>query len=404
MDLNSRISRSFDNRRSTIFDSTLEQASISIKNLRPKQVPLNINRQPIIMRSSRTFASTVFKPPQDLIPRFNMYKPKDHSSEDFFGSSGTNFSETLTHKDQISKFEPKYSYEPVWKIEDNKFLSTTPEPKIEKLDTSLSNIEEPPMRPKSTIKAIKKRSCASPLNNSFSCLGTASDSPKALPKSKEFTSTLRNNEIYAKPTKVPEQIRSATPQPISRSISPIPSSNHCLQISGLQTTDSDYTLRSLCKGLHIVSLSTNHNNFTGNCSGTAELTLKSSDSDLSKLKKTLFSKGYSISESTRTNGKKNNYAELANQSFLNSFIQAKSNKSPLRKHHMESSDDVFGSSPGVGRYYCAKKIPDKQSLVLTTWNRVLSSSKGPNVYTPIKASCAYMRSTISSARKCKKNK
>ena len=119
----------------------------------------------------------------------------------------------------------------------------------------------------------------------------------------------------------------------------------------------------MCKGYQIISFSPQQDNITRKNKVSAELVIKASASSINNLKATLISKGYNITEKFKSNGKKNNYVDLANHSFLNSFI---SNITPLRKHHMESSENLFGSSPGVGRYVCGKKVADKQSLVLQT--------------------------------------
>ena len=112
MDLTCKISRSFDNTRSTIFDAALEQANISFNNIRPKQIPTNLNREPIWMRSSRTYSSTIFKPQVNAIPRVNIYKHPDHSAADLFGSVLLKECSKKANSDfNNNNFEPKYTYQ-----------------------------------------------------------------------------------------------------------------------------------------------------------------------------------------------------------------------------------------------------------------------------------------------------
>ena len=100
-------------------------------------------------------------------------------------------------------------------------------------------------------------------------------------------------------------------------------------------------------------------------------------------------------------GKKNNYSELAHVDFLDQFVNKDSSKTPV-KHHLESSQDVFGSSPGVGRFHSGKKVRDMQAVVLQTWNFVKGSRKEERVNENLNSLPSYMRSTQSSVRKCKK--
>ncbi|OMJ88626.1 hypothetical protein SteCoe_9408 [Stentor coeruleus] len=127
MDLNRRISKSFDNRkhnhtRSTVFDATYEQANLSSLKSCPKQLALDINRNATTTRSSRTFASTVFSQAEKQLPRVNIHKPSDHSAAYFYGSEPTEYYK----KNKISDFEPNfipdYKYKPNWIVETDDFL------------------------------------------------------------------------------------------------------------------------------------------------------------------------------------------------------------------------------------------------------------------------------------------
>ena len=278
--------------------------------------------------------------------------------------------------------------------ENKKYISITPEPYTENIRkiTSYKNIK----------KNVQFETVGHALNKSSNYSTTTCESPRSSRKQiRTPLPVLKNNVIYAKNPEIQETRLSSPQSYLPNTSSKVASSNYCLQISGLSRYDSDYSLRELCKGLHIVSLSTSIDNFTGKCKGIAEITVKTSDIGLNKLKTALETKGYSICEQIKSIGKKNNYADLANHSFLNPFIYDRSSKSPLRKHHLESSEDLFGSSPGVGRYYSANKTREKHSFVLNSWN---NQGKVPTVPTKVQESnkiCNYMRNTISSSRKYK---
>lgn len=101
-------------------------------------------------------------------------------------------------------------------------------------------------------------------------------------------------------------------------------------------------------------------------------------------------------------GKTNNYKDLAHVDFLNQHVCRDNEKTPI-KHHLESSQDIFGSSPGVGRFHSGKRICDKQAIVLEQWNRVRNDRKAKVTDGDCNGSMpSYMRSTESSARKCRK--
>jgi hypothetical protein len=388
MDLNWQISKSFDNSRShqyksTVFDATIEQAEISIKKLRPKQVAMGINRQPVPLRSSRTFYSTIFKPSESQVPKVNIYKPFDHSTADFFGTEPSDFYRKSTSSKLLPKFEPKYKYEQVWAVENSGFLTPIREkPKKNFLkfenQTGLINLKD-------------TSSTRSDITHSTACA-----TPTILPKSDNL-GEIRDQIIKIKPT-----LKSSTPQPIASGVLKTPSSNVCLSLSGLRPEDSEFSIRELCKGWHIVSLTAKCDNLTGRCKGTADVIIKPYKKPLDSLKQTLVNLGYKVSEKFHTNGKKNNYADLASNSFLNSFLFSKEKKSPFRKYNLESSEDLFGSSPGVGRYVSTTKKPDKQSLVIHSWDKVkkLNTTISANLNT--KKSCNYLRNTISSMKKYKK--
>lgn len=212
---------------------------------------------------------------------------------------------------------------------------------------------------------------------------------------KSYTGTQNFNSRPSRIRKNTDTERAITPQPSSSSRQA--NVNFSILLSDLAQSDSEFKIRELCKGYHIVSLTSPQDNITGTSLGSASITVKTSESELNKLKSTFLKQGYTISTKKPQLGKKNNYAELANVDFLNCFVNGGDAKS--KKYHLESSQDLFGSSAGVGRWHSRTKISDKQSLVMHAWNKVKKGTKVENFKETFSSLPSYMRSTQSSVSK-----
>jgi len=211
--------------------------------------------------------------------------------------------------------------------------------------------------------------------------------------SKPFTGT---QNFDTRPSRIKtnnDLVRAVTPQPSSSQAT----KNISLVLSDLTQSDSEFKIKELCKGYHIVSINSPLDNITGTPLGSASITVKTSESELNKLKTTFLQQGYSVSTKKPQLGKRNNYAELANVDFLNCFVNGDHIKS--KKYHLESSQDLFGSSVGVGRLHSRKKISDKQSLAMHTWDKLKNGQKVETPKDTLTSLPSYMRSTQSSVRK-----
>lgn len=448
MDLNKEISKSFDYKRSrydksTVFEATYEQAELSMRRLNPKKPPTDINRNPITQRSSNTFKSDLFKPPLRTLQKFRLNYPLDHGPKDFYQVTKPDF----YRKNQDSEFQPNFvpafTYKPGWTLDSD-----------ESENTLRDKNKNPEIR---AIKKPRKTENSEQLNKSYTKNCTVTDTHRQkstdLPRKSYdlFTNTENNSNSLSKtfipnefstksekkigkkvnffnsstpepqnyttristPTKLPEKPRTKlinqdyqTPiTPLSpykgpRSMSP--STNISLNLSNLSAQDSEFTLRELCKNYQIISISAPRNNITGVNTGKASITLKASGDNLKSLKSTLMEKGFIVNSSLVNIGKTNNYKDLAHVDFLNQHVCRDNEKTPI-KHHLESSQDIFGSSPGVGRFHSGKRICDKQAIVLEQWNRVRNDRKAKVTDGDWNGSMpSYMRSTESSARKCRK--
>lgn len=142
------------------------------------------------------------------------------------------------------------------------------------------------------------------------------------------------------------------------------------ELIGLRTQDNESSIKDLLKGVHVVNITPRINNITGECMGSATLSLRYQPQykSIEKLKSNCSEKGLTLSASIKDLGKKNNYAELSNRKFLDTFLKADEKKivdkyatpRTMRPDLVSSDDVMFGSSPGVGRLsYITPKAPDR---------------------------------------------
>jgi len=131
-------------------------------------------------------------------------------------------------------------------------------------------------------------------------------------------------------------------------------------IKGLGPRDDVQTVRQLCQGLHIVSIETENDDIKGTCEGQAKVVLRHfpGSEATERLRKNVAANGLGLSQFTQDIKRKSNYTELANRSFLDHQVELEARKpdnEALTPHMskmrlLESSADVYGSSPGVGRW------------------------------------------------------
>lgn len=481
MDLNHHVSRSFDNRkpnytRSTVFNATYEQADISAMKSCPKQPALNINRNPIAVRSSHTFASTVFTPAPKKFPRVNIHKPSDHSTAYFYGAEPTDYYRKSKTSAYEPNFQPDYKYQPTWIIETEDFLTApeetqerfytqgneiykspkpegiypvpthnltrtensrsslcvTPQPKKSKdIDKSLSPLRKPKFEKNTNNSDGNKRSTTpQPSNKSStnrvhfamekelqSIINYESQdnykryiSPqpsKKLMSPKAFHIEKRDPQYDSSDFMMREDKRCITPQPNKKSSSPSslspspikPALNMCMNVTGLKSEDSEISLRQICKGFHVVSLSTDMSKITGKKNGTAQIVVKPGQEDLSKLRSGLIEKGYKVSENVVSNGKKGKHPEMANRNFMN-ILTGDRSKSPVTRHYTTNSEDF--SSPFRKSSNARKNEPSKFSNAMKAYNHT-KPKINQSLLTPVcKSVQGYMRGTTSSLLRSKK--
>lgn len=131
-------------------------------------------------------------------------------------------------------------------------------------------------------------------------------------------------------------------------------------VKGLRAGADETTVKRLCTGLHIVAVDTDMDDITGKCKGNAKLTLRhfpGSDSE-SHLNLSLASAGLEVTPCKPKFTRVNHYDALSGRSFLDCHSQREEKRlagralTPIlsKMRLLESSDDLYGSSPGVGRW------------------------------------------------------
>ena len=102
--------------KSTIFDAAYEQAYISSKKCKKNFSPTNLHRNPISMRNSQTFYSTIFTPIENIPTKINPHKPKDNLSSDYFGRDTNEYIRKSIVSDFHPNFKPNFKNVNTWKI------------------------------------------------------------------------------------------------------------------------------------------------------------------------------------------------------------------------------------------------------------------------------------------------
>ena len=193
----------------------------------------------------------------------------------------------------------------------------------------------------------------------------------------------------------------------------------CIGIAGLNPNDDENTIKNLCKGMHIIQINTETDNLTGKCSGKAMLQVRSrNDScDFEDLKAKLMRKGFEISSVTSAKGKRNTYQSTAGVNFLDAQLQREEKRlttnslssNERKRAILGTSDDLFGNSPGTGRWnsiqICDLGFKENRQTRenLRQWELVkCTTSRSPLQVT--NQSYSYSRPTISSSNKNLVNK
>lgn len=343
MELNPRISKSFDNRkhsytRSTVFDATYEQAQLLSLKSCPKQLALDINRNPTITRSSRTFASTVFTPAEKQLPRVNIHRPSDHSSAYFYGSEPTDYYK----KNKISDFEPSfvpdYKYKPNWVVETDDFLQI-PEDYYDINHTTVNVVFKSP-RPEGIypvalmgcrkVEVNRQGLCATPQPK------VEKDIEKLLsPEKKDFKpcKNMGKNEVYGKCT---------TPKPLKKGLNfynKEGNSESKVCGKGKEKNElSDCAVKNGSKGIHIASMSLDIHKVQGAKNVVEQKSGKTAKGSINQQSHRIIENGCKKYEDLMKNGNKDISPSAAKKNIKNPINEDR-HKSPKPNHRTSASED-----------------------------------------------------------------
>lgn len=241
-----------------------------------------------------------------------------------------------------------------------------------------------------------------------------------------FGSSITPSRIYHKKSdlpKTPEKVsitpsRLLKPRPKTPNFIPKPENIavKTLQISGLGANDDEISIKKLCQGMHVVELQANIDNVTGKCNGVAAVKVRANlkSSELDQFKLSLMDKGLDVRDLNENKGIRNSPFS-ANRTFLDPNLQKEEkrlsgnflNSDQRKKVNLATSEDLFGNSPGTGKYLVTETssndLKDIKSTLesLRKWDS-LKQIRNENSKTPTKLQNAgYLKSTISSKNKGK---
>jgi len=238
-----------------------------------------------------------------------------------------------------------------------------------------------------------------PSSKFFSCTYTSSSRQTSLPLNARQMK-LRNLNVA-----LPEK---ELPKPCDEKVV-------TLEVKGLRPSDDEFTIKNMCTGYHILSVETDFDNLKGTCKGTAKIKVREmpNDKSVDDLKLNFMQKGIDVSLAKNIHGKKNHYSDTPNRDFLDKGLQVEEHRLGIRfttpkvskMKNLESSDDLYGNSPGVGRWSNAWKLrPKTKDTILSkclgalNWERLGKVSATSLARRPVhetKLQASYMRSTLS---------
>lgn len=190
-------------------------------------------------------------------------------------------------------------------------------------------------------------------------------------------------------------MRAVTPSP-PRALSP--SSYVSLEISSKSELEIE-TLRDQLKGYQIISMVSPYSLITRKLSNSASVKIKTSDTNIQTLINKLEAKGLNVNHKIETIGRKN--LESIGIIRAHSPEISRSNSRSVTRHHLETTDDLFGSSPGVGKFEQRSKTPDKQAVILHSWDSIRKPPQEKFLFRTFTPGPNYMKSTKSWSSKSK---
>lgn len=184
-------------------------------------------------------------------------------------------------------------------------------------------------------------------------------------------------------------------------------------IKGLAASADSQSVRSLCQGLHIVTVEPELDDIKGSCRGQAKVVLRHfpGENTVERLVDQVKDAGLDIEREQKDVGRKNNYKELAGRTFLDHQLQLEErqfgepqNDPKLSKQRLlGSAADLFGSSSALSQYYTKVNKPrDNSDKHLRQWETVKKGrSQTPGTASTVRADMGFLRPTESWKNKAK---
>ena len=206
------------------------------------------------------------------------------------------------------------------------------------------------------------------------------------------------------------KLQSATPQPDANPESVVVKT---FELTGLAVKDDELSIKQRCKGYHVVSIKADIDNVTGQCTGKAEVQVRThlTQPELNSFKMKMVLQGLRVNEVQSKFGIKNNKL-LANRDFLDPHLKDETGKikgdciKSFEKKiaNLATSHDLFGGSSGVVK--CIETLDSARDLKeiketqasIRKWDSVRKLGNQKSKLARNNSS-GYLKATISSQKK-----
>jgi hypothetical protein len=184
-------------------------------------------------------------------------------------------------------------------------------------------------------------------------------------------------------------------------------------IKGLRPNADELSVRSLCQGLHIVSVEPELDDIQGKCRGQAKVVLRHfpGEDTVARLVDQVKDAGLDIQKHRPDLGRKNNYADLAGRTFLDHQLQleekrfgeVQQNPRLSKQRLLGSAADLFGSSAALNQLYGqVGKSGERGDKEFRQWETVKKGrSQTPGLSGKVQPDKGFLRPTESWKNKAK---
>lgn len=428
------------------------------------------------VRESDSYRSSVFAPPERKSSRFNPHRPEDHQSCDFYDVSASTptvqlhpiaqFQPTYKYEQQRQASrppprsftpQPVRTYEPVLKDYNSR---KTREKDADMQPGERTKEKTRAVTPVETVKDVgneenQPRNKAESERNFVDWFGRPRQNG-AIRREKTPTAaswkdarfedkSTRPSDSYSPAAFRDQQLRSSLDPPspaVSRpqchvstpsgpsnpkqmrlfnlnqmEIQDLPRPEEArldaFLIKGLRPNADELSVRSLCQGLHIVSVEPELDDIQGKCRGQAKVVLRHfpGEDTVARLVDQVKDAGLDIQKHRPDLGRKNNYADLAGRTFLDHQLQleekrfgeVQQNPRLSKQRLLGSTADLFGSSAALNQLYGqVGKSGERGDKEFRQWETVKKGrSQTPGLSGKVQPDKGFLRPTESWKNKAK---